>query len=718
MKKINNGLRLRFDRVLSHNLLKQVVILLAVLFVVFWLSFALLSFSGTDWEGFCEERQLCKWLLPLYLLIDANALNNLYMSPSVGNGWMLVASSIIYLLGVVIFNGMIISVITNTIARRVDEHRSGLIHYLKSGHYIIMGYDDMVPSFVSYIFEKDKDAYVLILSSVKAEDIREKLRKSFSERQMKQMIINYGHRTSTEAYHDIHLEAAEQVYIVGYRSTPAHDAINVECVDSICRYLNGLRVKQHPSRIVCVFRDLDTYAAFQTSEIFGKVKELDMEFVPYNFHTGWARQVFVNRCYRDMREQGQTVAYPAVYGRGITPEDHRFVHLVFVGTTNFTVAFAMEAAHVLHFPNFCRDSKLKTRITFIDLNADKEKDEFMTRNRHFFEVQSYRYQDLSAASADGEVRIVPPSVFCNGDGDFLDVEFEFVKGDVFSERVQSLISQWASDTDHQYLSIFLALNNQRSNFVMGMNMPDSVYDHEIPVFIRQDRSDNFVQNLRLADTKTDEEKLTYSVVREGRLVQQKRGARYAHIYPFGMNEASYSEDEASLMRAKLINYLYTTADYEHQQFRSMKELNEMSVDAVMAEADRYWKNDLNVALKWSNLYGAYTMMTKLTTLRAMRGLDIDDKSRDYDLLTDAEVEKLAEVEHNRWNVEKLLMGYRKPRKEEDKYENHAYEDDLAKNRKLFIHHHIRPYRDLDVTAELDKAFTRYIPWLLKMTERP
>ncbi|MCR5678689.1 MAG: hypothetical protein K6G08_00560, partial [Prevotella sp.] len=145
MKKINNGLRLRFDRVLSHNLLKQVAILLAVLFVVFWLSFALLSLSGTDWEGFCEERQLCKWLLPLYLLIDANALNNLYMSPSVGNGWMLVASSIIYLLGVVIFNGMIISVITNTIARRVDEHRSGLIHYLKSGHYIIMGYDDMVP---------------------------------------------------------------------------------------------------------------------------------------------------------------------------------------------------------------------------------------------------------------------------------------------------------------------------------------------------------------------------------------------------------------------------------------------------------------------------------------------------------------------------------------------------------------------------------------------
>ena len=130
-----------------------------------------------------------------------------------------------------------------------------------------------------------------------------------------------------------------------------------------------------------MFRDLDTYAAFKTSEIFKEVGKLGIEFVPYNFHAGWAKQVFVKRVYKDFDIHGVEYPYPAVYGNGITPDNDKYVHLVFVGTTNLAVAFAMEAANVLHFPNA---NKKRTRITFIDINADKERDEFITRNRHFF----------------------------------------------------------------------------------------------------------------------------------------------------------------------------------------------------------------------------------------------------------------------------------------------------------------------------------------------
>ena len=101
----------------------------------------------------------------------------------------------------------------------------------------------------------------------------------------------------------------------------------------------------------------------------------------------------------------------------------------------------------------------------------------------------------------------------------------------------------------------------------------------------------------------------------------------------------------------------------------------------------------------------------------MRGLDIDDESHDYDTLTDYEVEQLAIVEHNRWNVEKLLMGFRKPRKEEDKYEYQEFEEELAKNKKLFIHHDIRPFYELNTIKELDREFSRYLPWIMKMTEK-
>lgn len=708
---------LKFDRLLSKSLLRQFAILGAVLVVALGLSYLMLSWSGTQWKEFCDAEHLNKYLLPLYLLTDSNALNNLYMGSDNTHvhGWMLIASSLIFLFGAFVFNGIIIGVITNSIERRVNSHKEGRIHYLKSGHYIIMGYDEMVPSFISHIFDKDKDAYILILTAKETMSIKEQLLKSFSDKQMERVIINYGHRISTEAFKDIYLEAAEEVFVVGNHSNPAHDAINVECVDSISRYLKDQR--QKPVRITCVFKDLDTYAAFKTSEIFGDVKNLGVEFVPYNFYTGWAKQVFVKRLYRDFDNPGTEYRYPLVYGKGIVPDDEKYVHLVFVGTTNFAVAFAMEAAYVLHFPN---GPKVKTLITFIDVNADKEKDEFITRNRHFFEVQAYTYRDLSAEPKDVSEYIGKEYLkFTGEDANFLDVEFEFIKGDVFSKNVQDVISSWAEEHSEgkQCFSIFLALADQRQNFVMGMNMPDEVYNNEIPVFIRQNRSDNFVTNLRNADMRRGDKKLIYSVVTKDDVVESKKSdARYAHIYPFGMNETAFSADDHSLKRAKLINYLYETADYETYKFQGIPVLDAIPEDKIWEEANSCWQK-LSVALKWSNLYNSYTMRTKQRTLRAMRGLDIDDESHDYDTLSEYELEQLAIVEHNRWNVEKLLMGFRKPRKDEDMYEHEEFADSLKKNKDLFIHHDIRPFSQLDTIKKLDYEFSRYIPWIMKMTEK-
>lgn len=713
--KHHSVIKLWFDRLLSKSLLRQLLFLGVVLICALILSYLMLSWSGADWKNFCKSKDLSMWLLPIYLLIDSNALNTLYIEGHV-HGWMLFASSLTFLFGAFIFNGAIIAMITNAIDRRVDDHKGGHIHYLKYGHYIIMGYDEMVPSFITHILGRDKDAYILILTAKDTIAIKETLLKSFSEHQMEHIIINYGHRISSEAFKDIHLESAEEVFVVGNHSNAAHDAINVECMDSISRYLKGK--KQKPSRITCVFKDLDTYAAFKTSEIFNEIKNLGIEFMPYNFYTGWAKQVFVKRLYRDFDNPGQEYRYPLVYGKGIKPDDDKYVHLVFVGTTNFAVAFAMEAAHVLHFPNA---NKTKTRITFIDVNADKEKDEFITRNRHFFEVQPYYFYDLT--NEEGEKKEEQGLrdeyvIFSGKDRAFLDVEFEFIKGNVFSKKVQDEISKWASEhkDDKQSLSIFLALADQRENFVMGMNMPDEVYDNAVPVFIRQNRSDNFVTNLRNEDTKKEGDKFTYSVVKDGKVKSKERDARYAHIYPFGMNETAFSADNHSLKRAKLINYPYDTADYETYKFQGILVLDSIPETKIWEEADASWQK-LSVALKWSNLYNSYTMRTKQRTLRAMRGLDIDDESHDYDTLSDYEVELLAIVEHNRWNVEKLLMGYRKPKKDEDKYKYSNFSGPLKKNKGLYIHHDIRPFNQLSTIRELDYEFSRYIPWIMKMTEK-
>lgn len=713
---VKKSVWLRFDRILSQDSLRQILILVGALFIAFCISIILLSCFGGNWQDYCSQKHISKWVFPLYLLIDGNAFNNFYGDGMVSSGAVFVVC-LIYIAGVIIFTGMLIAVISNIVERRVEDYKAGHIYYLKSGHYIIMGYDDMIPSFINHIFSKKNNAYVLILSSMNAATIEENLSRLFNKEQMKRIVVNYGFRTSAEYFEAIHLESSEQVYIVGNHSNPAHDAINIECVDCICNYLERDSVNDYPKRITCTFKDLDTYAAFKTTEIFGKIKDLGIEFIPYNFFSGWAKQVFVKRSYHDMEKPDKKHKYPAVYGNGIKPEDDKYVHLVFVGTTNFAVSFAMEAAHVLHFPN---SDKAKTKITFIDINADKEKEEFIIRNRHFFEIQSFWYFDLTneeEKKKEPQGKRSDHLIFEGDNANFLDVEFEFIKGDVFSQKVQERIDCWAKEhNDEQYLSIFLALCNQRENFVMGMNMPDAVYDNEVPVFIRQNRSDNFVTNLRNADMKPKEKKMTYSVVKGGWVESKERDARYAHIYPFGMNETAFCADDHSLKRAKLINYLYSTANYDTYKYRSVQALDATQKDKIWEEANAYWQK-LSVALKWSNLYNSYTMRTKQITLRAMRGLGIDDDSHDFDTLSDNEVEQLAILEHNRWNVEKLLMGYRKPRKDEDKYEHPEFAEKLKKNKDLFIHHDIRPFSQLNTIKELDKEFSRYIPWIMKMTEK-
>jgi hypothetical protein len=100
----------------------------------------------------------------------------------------------------------------------------------------------------------------------------------------------------------------------------------------------------------------------------------------------------------------------------------------------------------------------------------------------------------------------------------------------------------------------------------------------------------------------------------------------------------------------------------------------------------------------------------------MRKLTLGDTSQDLNTLTPYEEECLAAVEHNRWNVEKLLMGYRKAKPNEDKYNHPEYSKEFKNNKKkLYIHHDIRPFKDLDEVRQYDFEIVKFIPWLLRKT---
>ena len=113
-----------------------------------------------------------------------------------------------------------------------------------------------------------------------------------------------------------------------------------------------------------------------------------------------------------------------------------------------------------------------------------------------------------------------------------------------------------------------------------------------------------------------------------------------------------------------------------------------------------------MALQWSNFYCADSVDIKLRSL----GFGTTPPMR----LTKEQIELMAEVEHNRWNMEKLLLGYRKPTPEEellcrDKAVRKEYKE------KRFIHTDIRPYCELaEGTKDYDRCISECLPLVVNV----
>ena len=128
---------------------------------------------------------------------------------------------------------------------------------------------------------------------------------------------------------------------------------------------------------------------------------------------------------------------------------------------------------------------------------------------------------------------------------------------------------------------------------------------------------------------------------------------------------------------------------------------------TVTELQECWnRSHLSTPKCWSNLYNAFTLRTK------MHSLGHDDHEWNVLLsIGSQEVEALAEVEHNRWSVEELVLGF-KPTTEE---EHQAILQDVNKRDKLkaaFKHDDLRSYHELGSDAT-GLPVTRYDVGLIR-----
>lgn len=580
---------------------------------------------------------------------------------------------VVTMVGAVFFTAFLISAFGNILTNRAASHRKGYLHYYFSNHVLILGGSKVVVGLLKSIAadEQLRKKTVVILSNQDAEGLWEYIVPLLAdEKQKKKLMIYHGERNMKKALRFCQAELASVIYIIGEDEEKEHDSINVDG----WKQVKALREEKSETMAQCYMlleRNASTY-------VFNALPGEDtktMETTIVNRLESVAQQVLIGD---DERWKDYTL------DRGKMDKDSdKCVHFVVVGMTQMGYAMATTAAHLCHYPNF--DEKgIRTKITFIDPNAQEEMKMFWGRYPGLFELSHSSFRgcrnnkrnrsNLNSRSAWSK----SPK---EGFGDFLDVEWEFVKGSVVDDWVRDLLDQWRQEEKQKILTLAFCGENAERNMAQALYLPREFFRHvdeEKPLT----ESDPLIwvyqpENSTMVET-----------------AHEKVG-RYKNLLPFGtMTDSFDSRMGKRLADAKRINYLYKK-EYDKEPYGTM---------AGQEELDRLW-HDLSYAEKMSNIYAANSVYTKFRSM----GINEGEKVKEDD------VEPLAKIEHARWNMEKLLVGFRALTGNERKRINDGLKkkdinvesENNEKKKQKFEHKDITPYDALpDSSKAYDKAIVR------------
>ena len=524
---------------------------------------------------------------------------------------------------------------------------------------------------LDYANEKENQ-YVILQTSSEIGEVRQTLKAYLTEEEYSRVIIYSDIRYSYEGLKALHLEGASEIYVLGENTTidggeTYHDTMNMRCVNLIADILvdteeyqtlktkekdlsklvdtpeNEEQRKQLQDEIDAIVDRFDskkrnckvlfeyqtTFSIFQFSDVPDKV-HYAMHFIPFNRYESWARRVMVdNKALALVDENAnskcnQQIDYTPLDGfNGIKPKDTQRVHFIVVGMSKMGVAMGTQALFQAHYPNYVRDNNLKSRITFIDANAEQEMQFFRGRYATLFELARHRYLDAKDCKDDqlnSDYQWIDPMLdsktkwkHLSADGaNFLDVEIEFVKGELESEGVREYLRQVTTDKKSKVtIAICLPLTHQ--SVAAALYMPNEVYDNVQEIWVYQREAADIINNLEHA---------------------RETNLRYKKLRPFGMLYGEYIDSRTHYLKALLVNAVYDMYGKYKNAYLDMG-----MPDTYKGLSDSW--NDLSVAQQWSNKYFVDSMHQKL---RCMCGDDNDNGS-------------MARCEHNRWNVQQLLMGF-------------------------------------------------------------
>lgn len=502
-------------------------------------------------------------------------------------------SFLIAIFGAVTFTGILVSVISNILEARVEAFKNGLVRYSFTNHILLFGGGEILIGIIRSLVSNPENNRMDIV--VLTTQNIEELQNLLRSR-LSSLELHRIVLLFGNRDSDEELLRVRVQYANRVYITGCSNEKDHDALNISCYERIKKLVSSRKTVLKCfvVIDNLTSYHVFQYQKS-SPVCQTELTLI--DIQESWAQQVLVSRRYEQFN-------YPAIDREGIGADTGKRVHFVVFGMTQMALAMATTVAHIAHYPNF-KTKGLRTKITFVAPDIEQE--------MNFFKGHYHSLFALSHSVYRAEYKTVS---FCPDTeyGDFLDVEWEFVDGGIETEPVRDLIKKWCElhQSGSDILTFAVCGKEPVANLASALYMPDVVHRMKIPVFVYQSDTSEIIE-------------------------QARKTERYQHLYPFGMIHDCYdSQLYRRILHAKRINYVYSECD------------NYVMMTKDMQVLDALWYQ-LPFANQLSNIFAANSIHTKLRSMRA-EGINAS-------ALTDADVERYAEVEHNRWNIEKLLVGF-------------------------------------------------------------
>ncbi len=586
-----------------------------------------------------------------------------------------------YLLGLVVFSGLLIATVNRIMATRAERYRKGSASYRFRNHYLILGGNDMVQNIISQIWQCDAQGnpVVVVVTGKPVEEYRKYLYSELNREQRDHTVILAGNMVAKELLSRLRIAWAREIFVLGDDSSltdESHDMDNMQCTRNIVQFLPDRTKKEepaktpkiknlsHPSKVgnflgvayaprpgkrdvlryaidtsatgtrsshptsfpipcYVLFEYQSTFTAFQYADFFSSVAG-KIKFLPYNFYENCVQKVFVRQS--PYVAGAAPAPYLPIERDCMTEDSDDFVHLVVIGMTRMGFAMAVQAAQIAHYPNFNRNRQCRTRITLIDEQAARMMQPFMQRYQNLFDVCRWRF--MNGEENPWNEPLNDPSLgspYCSDDSylgqDFIDIEWEFVEGSVSSPYIQGFLKRATADPRAR-VTIAACLDNPTQSAAAALYMSRSVRDRAVQILVYQ-RSGN-----ALIDSISSE---------------HIDDPTYRNVYPFGTVADGFdylfikNNDRLVDTLMEQYNRMYNKTQ---DRFKDLNPSYLMKTGVVARGKSRS-------ARRWSNYYLANTTWGKLRSAQSEAG-EISAEVLD----------SLAETEHNRWVVEQLLLQFR------------------------------------------------------------